>query len=292
MKKIILLLLLVILVFSGLKTSTAAAPTIDYYTEECSKLEKEISELEKQLEELKQQINTRNLEYSRLTKDFNDKISVEDMYDWFNKCDIYSTRANIKITTKSYNTFLGIETSSSTATGSGVIIKSQANVEFVLTSYYVTKKDSDYKKVEYKIYDAFQNKTSASLEYESQAYGLSILTYTKTTTSDLYAIPLSNSIANVNDPVCTIYSLRDSAFNHMSFSTVSSVSINTTYTSFNLFSTETDTKSTIHGSMIVNLNGDLVGISLLTATSDNINLVYGVSVDKIKAFLNEGNITI
>lgn len=63
----------------------------------------------------------------------------------------------VKIYNKSYNTFLGIETSSSTSQGSGFFFHAQDGYYYVLTNCHVAKKDSSYTHQKYTIEDYLGN---------------------------------------------------------------------------------------------------------------------------------------
>ena len=282
-RKILTYILIVILSFvflTGAKSSTIL--TKEEYTSEIEKLEEEILELEAAIEMLKNQMKEYNDEYSKLEKEFDDLLSKEDMYAWLNQCNIYNVRSNVMVTAKYYKNFMGFETASKTYIGSGFIFCESGSTKYVLTTYYLTNK-TDYNNVSYKLNDAFQNEYNAKLYASSKEYGIAILYFTDTYQNDLYVSPLANSDPEVGDPICNIYSLNNSAYNHMNFSKINNYTTSSNI-SFNLIQNEIDTASSIYGCMSVGLDGKVIGMVLETISNDEI-YCYSVPVSKIREYL-------
>lgn len=287
MKKLIKSLIILGLIFFGMTTVLGSSMTTDEYAIHSEILETQIADIADEIADLKQELARLESQFNQMQALYNKQMSVDDMYNWFNLCQIYDARANVRINAKSYNIFLGIQTSSNNVGGSGAIIKKEGNTIYVLTSYYVTELKSNYKNIEYTVEDAFRNSYKASLKYQSKEYGLSILMFTKGI-DKLYAVPLANEDPKVNKPICNIFSLSDSALNHMNFTTVSYITVDSQYTEFVMFANEIDTKSNIYGSMSVDINGDLIAITLLT----NDDSCIGVPVSKVKEFLSSKGFSI
>ena len=72
----------------------------------------------------------------------------------------------VKIYNKSYNTFLGFETSSTTSQGSGFCFHIQNGYYYVLTNCHVAKKNSSYDKQKFTIED-YQGKTYTAYLYKN-----------------------------------------------------------------------------------------------------------------------------
>ena len=215
-------------------------------------------------------------------KELGGDLTKDDMYDWLNQCNIYNVRSNVKITARHYNSILGIETSHKEVSGSGFIFCESGNRKYVLTSYFLTS-DSGYNKVSFKLNDAFQTEYNATLYKASEKYGLAILYFTDTKQNDLYVAPLATTNPNVGSPICNIYSLNGSAYNHMNFSKVYSYE-GSTYFDFNLIKNEIDTVSSIYGCMSVGLDGRVVGMVSLT-NSGSTNYCKSIPVSKIREYL-------
>ena len=193
-KKICIFIIMVVFTFVGLKTINASTLTKTDYLNKIEELEKDIDNLKKKIDEINLKINKLNEEYNQLSSVLAGKITQEDMFYWFNYCDIYNTRACVRIQSKFYKTFLGIETSSATRTGSGVIIKEEKDSEYVLTSSYIVKNDTKYDKVKYTVWDAFKYEYSGILYCSNESYGLAILKFSKKS-NDLYAVSLASNDA-------------------------------------------------------------------------------------------------
>ena len=282
-RKILTYILIVVLSFSfliGAKSSSVL--TKEEYTSEIVKLEEEILELEEAITLLKEQMKQYDEEYSKIKEEFDGLLSKEDMYDWLNQCNIYNVRSNVKVTAKHYKTVFGIETSSKTYTGSGFIFCESGSTKYVLTTYYLTN-NTDYNKVSYKLNDAFQNEYNAKLYASSKEYGIAILYFTDTYQNDLYVAPFANSDPKIGDPICNIYSLNNSAYNHINFSKVNNYTLSSN-SSFNLIQNEIDTVSSIYGCMSVGLDGKVVGMVLETISNDE-TYCNSVPVCKIREYL-------
>lgn len=285
-RKIVMFMILTLFSFVFLTSVSASTLTKYEYRNQIEMLEEEIFKLKKEIESVEEQKNTINDNAEKIKKEYDDKVKVEDMYNWFNKCSIYDVMSNIKIEIKSYNTFLGIETSSSTSKGSGVIVGlTESNQYVVLTSYYVIQPKSGYKKATYKLIDSFGNVYEAKVGKSDIKLGLSALVFTKNNKSDLYSISLSADDAVSGDPICNIYSFENSGFNHMSFSNVIGYKNKNNYCDFKLLENIVDIKNNNEGSMSVNLNGQLVAITICCEVIDGNNYCYGVPISKIRYFL-------
>ena len=282
-RKIIFTLLVVVLSFGFLTGAKSSVLTAEEYREEIVKLEQEIEDLQKEIDILKNDILKFETEYKELEEKFDGLLKKEDMYNWLNQCNIYNVRANMKIDARHYNTnFIGMVTKEETHTGSGFIFCEDGNTKYVLTTYYLTN-DKGYKKISYTLYDAFQTKYTATLLASSQEYGIAVLKFTDSLTNDLYVAPLAKADPVVGDPVCNIYSLNNSAYNHINFSKVKSYD-STSYYTFDVFTNDVDTESSVYGSMSVDLNGNVVGIVSLTSTGEE-QCCKSIPVTKIIEYL-------
>ena len=292
-KKICIFIIMVVFTFVGLKTINASTLTKTDYLNKIEELEKDIDNLKKKIDDINLKINKLNEEYDQLSSVLAGKITQENMFDWFNYCDIYNTRACVRIKSKFYKTFLGMETSSATRTGSGVIIKEEKDSEYVLTSSYIVKNDTKYDNVKYTVWDAFKYEYSGILYCSNESYGLAILKFSKKS-KDLYAVSLANNDVALNDPVCNIYSPSDYGYNHMNFSTISNTSRKGDDFSFPLIVNEIDVKSNIYGAMTVNMKGQLVGLTYYSQASSDYQTNYSIAipVSIIKVFLSQNGIAL
>lgn len=258
--------------------------TKEEYQAEITNLKAEIEALEKEYDDAIEKFNLLAQEYAQLDKEFSSMLSKEKMFEWLNVCNIYNVRANMKIVAKHYNTFLGFETTSESYHGSGFIFCSSGSTKYVLTTYFLTE-DQGYDKISYTLYDAFQFEYSATLYKSSKTYGLAVLKFTDSNENDLYTVPLATKNPEIDDPVCNIYSLQKSAYNHMNFSKIISYE-KTSYFNFDVFKNEIDTKSAIYGAMCVDLKGNVIGLVSLTNTLDGSNYCKNIPVEKIREYLS------
>ena len=287
-RKIFITFLIIVLSLIFLTGAKSSLLTKEEYASEIVELEEDITELEEAIEQIKNQMKEYEAQYSQLEKELTDQLTKEDMYDWLNQCNIYNVRSNVKITAKFYNKSFGFETSSKSYSGNGFIFCASGNIKYVLTTYYLIE-DTNYDYVSFKLHDAFQTEYTAKLYKSNKEYGIAILYFTDTGQNDLYVAPLATSDPNVNDPICNIYSLNNSAYNHMNFSKVNSYT-SSSHSSFNLMKNEIDTTSAIYGCMSVDLKGNVVGMVLET-TTENGMYCNSVPVSKIREYLLSAGFT-
>ena len=278
--KLFILMFLISLILSGCNLKLL---TTQEYQDEIVDIENDINQLSKDIEELKNKIALLEAEYQQLSNELDSLLTKEDMYKWLNQCDIYNARGNMKVEVEYSKTFIGITTSTDKYSASGFIFYSVNNTYYVLTTYNITNK-TGYNKVSYKLIDAFQTDYTASLYKASEEYGLAVLSFTDDKAqNDLYTVKFADSDPKVNDPVCNIYSLQNSAFNHMNFSKVDNYVKISTY-DFEVFYSDVDTVNSIYGAMSVDLDGNLVGMASVTYNEDGMKIA-SIPVSKIKEYL-------
>ena len=89
-----------------------------------------------------------------------------DAINLTNKISTDTLKGIVKIYNKSYNTFLGIETSYSTTQGSGFCFHIQSGYYYVLTNCHVAQKNGSYDKQKFTIED-YQGKTYEGFLYKN-----------------------------------------------------------------------------------------------------------------------------
>ena len=106
-------------------------------------------------------------------------------------------KANITIINKSYNTFLFIETSSSTGTGSGIIFgKNSDDYYFALTNNHVTVKNSGYNLQKLTAVDYLGNEYTATRYHQSADYDLAVIYFKKSIELKIVEIEKNNLTVN------------------------------------------------------------------------------------------------
>ena len=128
-----------------------------------------------------------------------------------NKISTDLIKGVVKIYNKSYNTFLGIETSSSTSQGSGFCFHIQDGYYYVLTNCHVAKKNSSYDKQKFTIED-YQGKTYEGYLYKNSnksvsaiaaSYDLACL-YFKPSSTNVKKLSIVSSNPSSNDDVISL----------------------------------------------------------------------------------------
>lgn len=133
-----------------------------------------------------------------------------------NKISTDLIKGVVKIYNKSYNTFLGIETSSIISQGSGFCFHIQNGCYYVLTNCHVAKKDSSYNAQKFTIED-YQGKTYEGFLYKNPnksvsaiaaSYDLACL-YFKPTSTNVKKLSIVSSNPNINDDVISLGAPKD-----------------------------------------------------------------------------------
>lgn len=253
MKKILtFIFVLIILIF----LSSCVIPSIynkEEYVEMIGQLENEIADLEKQIEEINTQKVLLDQKYEELLTLYESYYTKEELYEWFNTCDIYAARSNVYINTKHSKVSFGfIETSSKNEEGCGFVFSTTGRERYVLTTYDVVF-EAGFTKQQYMISDAFGMEYQASLYAGSSEYNLAVLVFEDTNENDLYDVSFSNEMIIVGEPVCNIYTLSGSLRNSMNFSKVVSVEGDNF-----IFESEKDINP--FGSMCIDMSGLVTGI--------------------------------
>ena len=214
-----------------------------------------------------------------------------------NKITSEIMKCNVTVYTKSYNTFLGNTTSSSTKSGSGIIFYESTNdYYFLLTNNHVSVKDSSYDKVSYSIED-YKGQTYTGYVKDMKAeYDLAVL-YFKKGSNDLGIISRATSNPAVGDEVVSVGQPKGQS-NAISYGKVQQYNtapkLNNcqayeSNVSFNVMRHNANTSSGSSGGAILDVNLNLVGIHYAGATDSNGNFVYGSAIptDKVNKFLTD-----
>ena len=281
-KRIVLALLTIISIFfiSSVIYVNAKGLTKDEYKQEITRLNEEIDELEGKIEYIKEQIKLQEEQYQQLETELNGMMTKEDMYDWFDQCNTYNTRSNLSVKVKHYNKFI-IVTGSSYEYGSAFIFAKSGSTYYALTSYFIVTED-DYKYHDVTITDAFRNEYTATIYNQNESYGMAILKFTNSNTNNLYVSKFAKSNPNENDPICNIFTIKDSAFNHMNFTKIQKYTTSS-YVSFNVIQNTIDKYSAIGGAMSVDFDGKVVG--MVISITNTHTYCRSVPVEKILSYV-------
>ena len=203
-------------------------------------------------------------------------------------------KANVTVYTKSYNTFLGITTSSSTSSGSGIIFTLNSNgYYFLITNNHVTVKDSSYSNVSYTIEDYKGNTYTGYLKYESAEYDLAVLYFKKNIELAKVGLATKNPVAN-DELVSLGQPLnQNNAISYGKCSTYQRVTLSNTATyksnvTFNVMRHSCPTDSGSSGGAILNTDLQLVGIHYAGSHTASGQFVagYAIPIEKVREFLN------
>lgn len=216
-----------------------------------------------------------------------------------NKISQNTIHGMVKIYNKSYNTFLGFETSSTISQGSGFCFKISSGYYYVLTNCHVAKKDSSYSHQEITIED-YQGKKYTGYIYQNPKKSYSAIS----ASYDLACLYFKPSSTNVTSLV--FGSNPDLSADVVSLGAPQGQTNFITYGNVNLFRTVTLNTSTDlsnvkfeviehtayidHGSSggpLLNSNLQVVGVNYAVndKTQSIISRSYAIPVSKVQEFL-------
>lgn len=214
-----------------------------------------------------------------------------------NKISTDLIKGVVKIYNKSYDTFLGIETSSSTSQGSGFCFHIQDGYYYVLTNCHVAKKDSSYDNQKITIED-YQGKTYVGYLYKNPnnsfsaiaaSYDLACL-YFKPSSTNVKKLSLISSNPDIGDDVISIGAPKGQS-NSITFGKVvnyQKVSLSNTSTSlsnvkFDVICHNAYADSGSSGGPLLNSNLNVVGVHF--AGSKSSSKEYAIPAAKINEFI-------
>lgn len=213
-----------------------------------------------------------------------------------NKISTDTIKANVKIYTTSYNSFLGIPISSTTKQGSGIIFyKNDDNIYAVLTNAHVAHKENEYDKVKYEIEDFKGTKYTAYLFSSAIdiSYDLAVL-YFQGKETDLKAIDRAKIDPVIDENIIAI-GQPEGQNNAITFGKVlryTNVTLNNSAFSkvqFQVIEHNSPSTNGSSGGAILNTSLQLVGLQFAGKKDYNGNFIsgFGIPITKINEFLGK-----
>lgn len=209
-------------------------------------------------------------------------------------------RGIVKIYNKSYNSFLGIETSSSTAQGSGFCFHIQNGYYYVLTNCHVAKKNDSYSNQKITIEDYQGNSytgyiyknSNKSYEAIAASYDLACL-YFKPTSTNVKALSISSD-PSISDDVVSLGAPKGQS-NFITFGSVNTykkVTLSNTSTSqsnvqFEVIEHTAWIDGGSSGGPLLNANLQVVGVNYAGSdkTQTSVNRSYAIPASSVNEFL-------
>lgn len=214
-----------------------------------------------------------------------------------NKISTDLIKGVVKIYNKSYNTFLGIETSSATSQGSGFCFHIQGGYYYVLTNCHVAKKDSSYDKQKFTIED-YQGKTYEGYLYKNPnksvsaiaaSYDLACL-YFKPSSTNVKKLSIVSTNPGSTDDVISIGAPHGQS-NSITFGkvvdyrkvTLSNTSTSLSNVTFDVICHNAYADSGSSGGPLLNSNLNVVGVHY--AGSKSTSREFAIPAVKVQEFL-------
>lgn len=216
-----------------------------------------------------------------------------------NEISLKTIHSIVKIYNKSYNSFLGIETSSSTSQGSGFCFHAQDGYYYVLTNCHVAKKDSSYSHQKFTIEDYLGNKYTGYLYQNPQkgydaisaSYDLACLYFKPTSINVILTI---DSDPNISDDVISLGAPQGQP-NFITFGTVntyktvklSNTSASLSNVNFEVIEHTAWVDGGSSGGPLLNSNLQVVGVNFAASdkTQSSVSRSYAIPASKVNEFL-------
>ena len=281
MKKLYIfsLLLILCLCLYGCKTEEKT----EVYNE-IIQIEETVNNLQYEVDALNREVNYLSQIYNNLLNTYEGKYKTEDLYEWAHLCNRDGMRANFKVEVFHKKTFLGLTVSTKSYVVSGVLIQTNSNRNFIITTSYVLETIDGYSKKECKVTDAFNVEYDASIVTYSSQYNIGILEI-QTKHDYLYKVPIAKSDPSTNSYVCNIF-YNNSPINCMSFNKIEKYV--STDLNFNIAYNSCYVSDTCYGGMLLDEDAKLGG--MIIYTYDNGKYVGSVTASIIRKFLSSNNI--
>ncbi len=215
-----------------------------------------------------------------------------------NKISTDTIKGVVKIYNKSYNTFLGIETSSSTSQGSGFCFYTQSGYYYILTNCHVAKKDSSYDKQKFTIED-YQGKTYEGYLYQntnktysaiSPSYDLACLWF-KPSSTNVKKLSFANGNPSFYEDVISLGAPRSqsNAITYGNVSdyrkiTLSNTSVSRSNVTFDVICHDAYINNGSSGGPLLNTNLKVVGVNY---AGDSSGFGYAIPIEKVQEFLRK-----
>lgn len=200
-------------------------------------------------------------------------------------------KSNVTVRAKSYNSVLGIETSSITSQGSGVIVASSESYYWVLTNDHVAKKKSGYDSVKYTIEDYLGNTYTGTLKNTDSNYDLALI-YFKKGSAKLNILKVGKQNSTVGDDVIAIGQPK-SQKNTISFGVIESyinapVMDNGSKLNFQVIRHNAKIDNGSSGGALINVDQVLIGLNYGGSEKDDGSYVcsYAIPAVKIREYMS------
>ena len=250
---------------------------------------------------ISQKDNMNNCEVVPRKQEISIRVKAINYEEIINIISTDTIKSNVTIKVKHYNTFLGIETESTSYQGSGVIYKyyqeySGEYTYYVLTNYHVVERNNKYDKYEItiedyqgQIYEAYKRQT----KYD-QDYDLSVLNFTAS--KKLNFVQMAGSNPKANNKVISIGQPKGQTNSITMGECLKYTSIKLTNgfaPSFKVIEHNSPTNNGSSGGAIIDINQNLIGINFAGTYDKNGKFIngYSIPIETIKEYLKRNNFT-
>ena len=253
--------------------------------------EMSLIELNSNYKELEEQYGYLKSQYDNLY-DYVAGKSESEIINLINELNNEIIKSNVMITNESKSYFVGTSISS----GSGTIIKEDANKYYVLTNNHVIY-SLNASRTSYYVYDYLNNEYRANVEFYDPNYDMALLSFNKKSGSTLRVATLASSDLEVKDNLIAIGQPLGQR-NMISFGEVVKYDY-VDCTNCNESESNIDYECVFYdavttngnsGGMLINYNYELVGVVTYGFTTNNV-YTYGAgsSVSKVREFLSNND---
>ena len=205
----------------------------------------------------------------------------------------------VKVYSKSYNTFLGMETVSSTAQGSGFCFHIQDGCYYILTNCHVVLKDASYDKQKLTVED-YQGNTYEGYLYKNPDTGISAIAaaydlaclYFEAASTNVKALsivsdnwPVGKDVISIGAPEGQSNSITFGKLVNYGKVTLSDSSAALSNVTFDVICHNAYANKGSSGGPLLNADLNVVGVNY--AGSDSSNYAFAIPAEKVCEFLDK-----
>lgn len=183
--------------------------------------------------------------------------------------------------------------------GSGVIYAKDNNHYYILTNHHVVDPDSDFPETSYTVYDCYGNDYRGTFIHSDESYDLAVIRIVRGS-KGLYTASLASKDLKKGDEIAVL-SNSNNLLNSVTYGEILDYAPVETHdkqgnvdknVNFAVFWHNAPMWDGGSGSVLLNMNMELVGVNYAVAKDNNGNFLYGfaIGVSRVREYLENNNL--
>lgn len=191
------------------------------------------------------------------------------------------------------------DTKSYRSQGSGVIYAKDDNYYYILTNHHVVDVDSDFPETSYTVYDCYGNEYRGTFIHSDKSYDLAVIRIVRGS-KGLYTVSLASKDPKKGDEIAVL-SNSNNLLNSVTYGEIRDFAHIETHdkngnvdnsVSFAVLWHNAPMWDGGSGSVLLNMNMELVGVNYAVANDNDGNFLYGfaIGVSHVREYLENNNL--